>query len=366
VGVTVRLEFLNAAHGDAILASWGDSPRLALIDGGPSGSFGVALGPRLEELKAERTQAEDEALVLDLVYVSHIDDDHIAGIVQLLTNLRRKQRDGLPLPYRVERLWHNSFEEVIAAADPGASVAQVESELGQMGRTAQVVAASVNQGRDVRDLGRALGVAGNVPFGGVITGGMSADVYGLNFTIVAPNQGALDALEAEWRKAKRRKEPEVLAQAFSDTHVPNLSSICSVVGGPKGGALLTADARGDRVMEGLEAAALMPVGGTVHFQVFQVPHHGSKNNSDQVLYERVTADHYVISADGLAHPHPSPDTLAWIANARGTDGYTIHLTNSIPAAMTQLKELAVRRNFTVEARTDPQRGIAVPFETASV
>ena len=365
MGLTVTLEFLNAAHGDAILASWGHPQRLALIDGGPSGKFDLALGPRLKELRAERTGAEDDPLVLDLVYVSHIDDDHIAGIVRLLTDLRRKQRDQLPLPYRIERLWHNSFEEIIAAAAQEDAVSQIASELEQMSQTAQVVAASVNQGRDVRDLARALGLAGNAPFGRPITGGMSADIGGLNYTIVAPDQEALDALETVWQTAKRRNEPEVLAQAFADRRVPNLSSLSSVVGGPKGRALLTADARGDHVMKGLQETGLMATGGSAHFDVFQVPHHGSQNNSDQVLYERVTADHYVISADGVANPHPSPDTLTWITNARGTDGYAIHLTNPIPAAMSQLQNLATGRNFTVEARTDPQKGIAVTFEASA-
>ena len=226
------------------------------------------------------------------------------------------------------------------------------------------MAASVNQGRDVRDLARALGVAGNAPFGSPITGGVSTDISGLSFTIVAPDRGALDALEREWRRAKHRRDPDVAAQAFEDKAVPNLSSICSVVGGTTGSALLTADARGDHVMQGLEAARLLSPGGAAHFDVFQVPHHGSENNSDQALYERITADHYVISADGIAHPHPSPNTLKWITNARGTDGYVIHLTNQIPAALSQLSELAVGRNFTVEARAKTQLGIAVTFDAS--
>jgi hypothetical protein len=80
---------------------------------------------------------------------------------------------------------------------------------------------------------------------------------------------------------------------------------------------------------------------------------------------RLLHRHYVISADGVAHRHPSPDTLTWITNARGQDGYAIHLTNSIPAAMSQLQKLAAGRNFTVEARTDPKRGIALMFEASA-
>jgi hypothetical protein len=364
MAATATLEFLNAAHGDAILLSWGAPPRLALFDGGPTGSFELALGPRLRALRAERIQAEEDPLPLDLVSVSHIDDDHIAGIVRLLTDLRRKERDGLTPPFRVERMWHNSFEELVAAAPAsvGASVQDIEDEVGRMSRASTVVAASVNQGRDVRDLARALRVAGNAPFGGPVIGGLTTSLHGLAFTVVAPEQAALGKLENKWRETKQRQDPSVLEAAFTDRSIPNLSSICTVLGGPAGRALLTADARGDRVMDGLEALGLLAPRGTVHFDVLQVPHHGSDNNADQGFYERVSADHYVISADGVAHDHPSPDTLEWIVNARGSDGYAIHLTNPIPAATSRLSQLGARRNFTVDSRSDPALGVAVSFD----
>jgi hypothetical protein len=44
------------------------------------------------------------------------------------------------------------------------------------------------------------------------------------------------------------------------------------------------------------------------------------------FFERVTADHYVISADGK-HANPDPPTLQMLTEARGGDEYTIHLTN---------------------------------------
>ncbi len=367
---TVRLEFLNAAHGDAIVVSWGAPPRLALIDGGPSGSFELALGPRLRALQAERTPGAP--LPIDLVCVSHIDDDHIAGIVRLLTDLRRKRRDGLAEPFRVERLWHNSFEELVAAGPAAASLQDVEAEVARMAggaggaggaAAAGVVAASVNQGRAVRDLARALGVAGNAPFGGPIVGGLKTTVHGLSMTVVGPDAGALGRLEDTWRAAKQQNDPAVLAAAFTDRSVPNLSSICTIVGGPSGRALLTADARGDRVMEGLEAIGLLAPGGIAHFDVLQVPHHGSAHNSDPLLYQRVTADHYVISADGVAHAHPDLATLDWIVNARGADGYAINLTNPIQPAVDHLRNRAVGRNFSVESRTDPASGIVVSFAT---
>ena len=50
----IQLEFLNAAHGDSILISWGQPPHPSLVDGGPTGSFEKALGARLESLRRGR------------------------------------------------------------------------------------------------------------------------------------------------------------------------------------------------------------------------------------------------------------------------------------------------------------------------
>jgi hypothetical protein len=223
----------------------------------------------------------------------------------------------------------------------------------------EVVAASVNQGRDLRDLARFFQVDGNDPFNGPVIGGLSTTVDGLEISVVAPDAKALADLEEEWRKAKQQADPDVLAAAFTDRSVPNLSSICSLIGGPSARALLTADARGDRVIEGLEQMALLAVGGTVHFDIVQVPHHGSEKNSDPKLFERVTADHYVISADGIAHAHPSLSTLEWIVDSRGSDAYTIHLTNPVAAALTKLDDLKAGKNFTVEMREDPALGVTL-------
>ncbi len=355
----VQLEFLNAAHGDSILVSWDDPPHLAIFDGGPTGSFEKALGPRLDGLRRDRV-GEDDPLPVDLVYVSHIDDDHIAGIVRLLRGIRQRQRDQLPAQYRVDRLWHNSFEELVVSAS-GASLIDVEREAAEMSQAHTAVAASVNQGRDVRDLGQALGVAGNQPFGGAVIGGVTTTLAGLQLTVASPDPGALARLEEEWRKAKRSNKPSVLSAAFTDDAVPNLSSLCTVIGGSNGGALLTGDARGDHLMTGLEAIGILPSGGSTHFEVFQVPHHGSLNNSDPVLYERISADHYVISADGIKHRHPDPSVLDMIVQSRGTDGYTIHLTNPIPAAVAHLQGLSQGRNFTIDARADPAPGVVVDF-----
>jgi len=80
----------------------------------------------------------------------------------------------------------------------------------------------------------------------------------------------------------------------------------------------------------------------------RLPHHGSENNAELSLFKWIRADHYVVSADGIKHAHPSEATLEWLVATRGADEhYTIHLTNAIPAAQTKLQKLAAGRSFEV-------------------
>jgi hypothetical protein len=90
--------------------------------------------------------------------------------------------------------------------------------------------------------------------------------------------------------------------------------------------LLTGDARGDKILEGLELARLLEPGGTRKIDLLKVPHHGSSNNMATEFFKRLPAEHYVFSGDG-EHGNPERETLEMLLEARGTDAkYTIHLT----------------------------------------
>ena len=80
--------------------------------------------------------------------------------------------------------------------------------------------------------------------------------------------------------------------------------------------LLTGDARGDKILEGLELVGLLKQGGTLHVDVLKVPHHGSANNLEPDFFERITADHYVFSGDG-EHGNPERESLEMLLRARG-------------------------------------------------
>ncbi len=97
------LEALQADFGDSLLLHYGseESPKIILIDGGPDGVYQNSLRPRLEEL---REQNAGNPIVLEMVMVSHIDRDHITGILALTNELLKKKQAKQELPYNIVRV----------------------------------------------------------------------------------------------------------------------------------------------------------------------------------------------------------------------------------------------------------------------
>jgi subtilisin family serine protease len=84
------LEALNAAEGDCLLLLYGTAthPRLIVIDGGPRETCRAALLPRLLALRDVFPGGRRAPLLVELAVVTHVDSDHIAGMVALTGQLR--------------------------------------------------------------------------------------------------------------------------------------------------------------------------------------------------------------------------------------------------------------------------------------
>jgi beta-lactamase superfamily II metal-dependent hydrolase len=350
------LEALRAQFGDALLLHYGDkkSPKLIVIDGGPAGVYADSLQPRLDQIR------KGKPLPIELLMVSHIDGDHIVGINSLTDDLLAAQ--GQP-PYEIIRLWHNSFDDILGnglqalsaamdsavkAASAGGEVPSIFTGKGEQGRNTAAIVATVPEGRTLRDNAKKLGLQVNAPFKGMVkapkTGKKVVDMGdGLKFTIVGPDEARLEALRVKWdenvekiQKAKNKKEVERIAADFanpasnSDPSPTNLSSIvvlaeADIGGGKTKTMLLTGDARGDYIYEGLKRAKLL-TGGKLHVDLLKIQHHGSDKNVTEKFFSNVTADHYVASGDGITHGNPDIKTLQMLSAGRGQDKFTIHLT----------------------------------------
>jgi hypothetical protein len=348
------LDVRRARKGDCLLLHFGskNAPGLVMIDGGPKAVYKPHLRPRLLEIKAARGLAKNDTLPVDLLMVSHVDDDHIQGILDLTSEMTANIQAPL---VRVLSFWHNSFDDIIGN-NPAELTAAVTAGFGAASLTGNLpddatldpdetateeevvvaslkVLASIEQGHRLRADAERLGFPRNPDFDGklVLASKKELEVAdGLKFIVAGPMKPELKKLQVkhdEWLKQQKRKKRtgQAALAAYVDESVPNLSSIVVLAKVAGAQMLLTGDARGDKILDGLELAGALGSGAKMHVNVLKVPHHGSANNLDNDFFERLTADHYVFSGNG-EHGNPERESMEMLFDARGNAPFEVHLT----------------------------------------
>lgn len=351
------LDVVRARKGDCLILHYGskEDPHLVMIDGGPKSVYAPHLRPRLEQIRRDRELGNDEPLPVDLLMVSHVDDDHIQGILDLTKEMIGADMKRKPQLVQVLGFWHNSFENLIdhtpqeltaaftnqfgaAAMDgdpPDDLTVHPDNEDEETIKSTLKVLASIKQGAQLRHDADRLEFPLNSEFGGELVMAKekahALDMEnGLKFTVVGPMLPELKALHKkhqQWLKELEEKglTAEDALAAYVDKSVPNLSSIVVLAEVEGKNILLTGDARGDKILKGLELVGFVKKRGKLHVDVLKVPHHGSANNLDQDFFDRITADHYVFSGNG-EHGNPERESLEMLLAARGDDDYEVHLT----------------------------------------
>lgn len=115
----MKLTLFPADKGDCFLVTSSDGRRL-LVDGGMSSSYRTFVAPAMAGLAAAGEK-------LDLICISHIDQDHIAGILQMLDSIVEWRVHEFQLstgngdhpppevgrPPEIAEIWHNAFEDQV-------------------------------------------------------------------------------------------------------------------------------------------------------------------------------------------------------------------------------------------------------------
>lgn len=335
-----ELHAVQAAFGDCLLLKYGtNSPRYILIDGGPPDVFPGHLDPVLREIA-------QSGAPLDLVALSHVDADHVTGLLDYLVKLR-VPNNGLPVP---AGLWHNSFASTV---DPNGLIQpRLASLISQTRASVMSLSAMAVQGIQEGASLRAQALALDLP----INDGFPNDLItvdsapgtkqfdNLELTIVGPTQTNLDALEQKWIAWLDEHENDIMSgdpfvMANSDGSVPNLSSIMFYAKADNRTMLLTGDGRSDHLLDGLGQAGLLDANGRLHVDVLKLPHHGSNRNITKTFFKKVTADTYVASANGR-DDNPDLATLIWLVEAAKEQQRQaeIVVTNKTPSVKKLLEE----------------------------
>lgn len=359
----MKIEIFPSGSGDCLLITSADGGKRILADAGLPEAYDAHIAKPLSKLRAQGKP-------IDVAYVSHIDRDHIGGILRMFDDEVKwrafehvSQRNSrlraptVPRPPEVSEIWHNAFLEDVAATeevDLGSALATAAQALA--GRNAaladpsiaadvaavEMLALSVGDAIEVnwRISPEQLRIPLNPQFGGkLMTARRQAiQVGSFAVTVLGPTAKQLSELRTEWiewlrkrqaqlEKLRRRhqRDEDLLASGASpadlaahsrelagaiekDVTPPNLASLVLLVeeGGKR--VLLTGDAGVRTLIEYLESAKLLGDDDVLEVEVLKVPHHGAKNSYSEEFARRVRAEHYVFCGDG-EHHNPEPDVV---------------------------------------------------------
>lgn len=313
------LEMLPADNGDCLWIEYGDpeKPRRVLIDGGTHATAKL-LRSRIQGIKksmgVRRVQFE-------LLVVTHIDGDHIGGVLELL----REAADEVAF----RDVWFNGYHHL-----PTGLLDAFEAE-------------------ELTAVLRERGFPWNANFGEravvVSDAGSPPEVElegGLRLTVVSPFRKQLRDLRRNWKKVvesaglvpgrgqvrQRSKRRGMLGHA--DTWPPLIYQLARRVPrldrSPANGASIgiIADYRGGRCLLGADCFPsvlektlnhMKLQRGRLPLAAFKVPHHGSARNLTDALLERLQCSRYLISTNGKHHRHPDHEALARILVHGGSE-----------------------------------------------
>lgn len=297
---------LPAQRGDCIWLTYGEADDLhhVIIDAGPSETIGT-LVPELENRIRSLPKGSNR---IELLIVSHVDADHIQGVVALLSDHRRVKL--------FKDVWFNGYRHLIGGLLGGPDgeylTSALESEPSRWNK-------AFNGGPVV------------VPDDGPLPCRRLAG--GLEITLLTPTATALRQLAPEWAEACEKAgivpgsgaaiprstwrrdqllgfDVDILsAKPYrADTSKPNTSGIACIATYHGKSVLLLADTPADAVLAGLDRRDP----GRQRFAAVKVAHHGSRRNTNLSLCERVQSKTWLVSTNGAKFGHPDPECLARI------------------------------------------------------
>jgi beta-lactamase superfamily II metal-dependent hydrolase len=299
--------------------------------------------------------------MLDLVVLSHIDNDHIIGLLDLLEEIKGQREKGEKELVKITELWHNSFKDLLQInEDPNKFLknslitANFRSE-GEHKKTEGLITSIIMKGfqqaSDLTSFANTLKIPINLDFDKLVLINdvpKSIKLKDITFCILGPTKKNLEKLREHWKdwlnKKKLNQNIQVELFQILDKSIPNLSSIMFLVECNNRRILFTGDGSGDDIINTLKRNTMLDNQGTFHVDVLKLPHHGSDRNVSRQFFNTINADYYVISANGR-DDNPSIDTLKWIIEScnKTKRSKKIVFTNNTPNIIKVLKEYDERK-----------------------
>lgn len=322
----MKLHMLDAGRGDCLWIEYGGerTVRRILVDGGVPGTQ-AELRRRIEALPRDKR-------VFELLVITHIDLDHIGGVLELL----RDPPEGLAF----KDVWFNAYHHL-------------PDDAGVLG---------AKQGEAVSYYLEKGGYAWNRAFGGDAVCIKDDELPrvslagGMKLTLLSPTVNRLRKLRPVWKKEiekaglepgeagatlegdshpEDRDDEGVLGRTLNiaklassltkeDTSEANGSSIALLLEHRDKRLLLTGDAFAGDIL-----AAIRLMGSrTLEVDALKLSHHGGKKNTSAALLDALACGNYLFSTDGSYYQHPHGESVARVlVNGRAAGKPTLWFNN---------------------------------------
>lgn len=294
-----------------MLLSWvglSGQNRNLLMDGGVTNTYTLSLKREIQTLLKNGEY-------IDLLILSHIDSDHIGGILRLVNDM---QLNRLP-DQLIARCWFNSARVLSRYFDdidlPGKDIVlpHIDKHI------------SIKQGNTFENFLTRLKISSNsLP----VLASQQYEVDGLVIDILSPDETGLRKLSKNWPAEINTPRHVPLSGAPTDYHrtileliclpfeedmgIPNGSSIALLATDKTSRILLLADAHPSTIVEALVKKGYS-TSNPLQVDYVKVSHHGSKHNINNQLLDLIDCRQFIICSNGHnAHGLPHKEAMARI------------------------------------------------------
>lgn len=350
-----QLRMYPAKNGDSFLVRT-DSPEplIILVDGGFVDTFRSYIHEDLKTLS-------EQGYRLNLVVATHIDTDHISGLIELL---KKNGSSSNPKIIHIDHVWHNSVRSM--SLGKGNNISPDDRELlDEIKRVGFVIASqdekneseiSAREGSSLAALLLSGGYSWNEGVGHQSINCEESQTLVFDkdakIQVIGPRLKRLEKLKKWWMQELRRygftgelNENKDFDDAFEflcankdlqlneddlklisaktqeaaltdiykqDRSVTNASSIAFIATINKVRLLFLGDALAEDTEE--ELTRLSSEGTSMVFDAIKISHHGSLHSTSPSLLQLIDAPIFLISSNGQRHNHPDVEVLKEIVD----------------------------------------------------
>lgn len=347
----IDVKMYKAGYGDAFLIRLrGKVSFNILIDMGLKTTY-------RNEIKKDLLQLAKQGEKIDLLVVSHIDNDHINGVVEFIKENGKEHK----IIY-VDEVWHNSYRHLQFSNKKFDSISQQERSVLKEIKN-QNINVFIEDG--VSDIGYQEGVSlasllynynynWNNKFNGeavCIENNFNNLIKVGNCILLSPDKRKLTKLAEKWKDKldeiiydfnlsddrlfddayefymQNLKESNFIESSISyvkdNYNLEELSKKEEKEIDPKNGSsisfilefegkkmLFLGDAHEDLIFERL--SLLKKEGYSLDFKLVKLSHHGSNRNISNRLIDLIDSEYFLISTNGKRHSHPNIEALSKI------------------------------------------------------